>query len=65
MKTDYFVTGVFCFITGETIPTVFYNVLGCCHDSLVANCWVAVMTVWLPTGVIFMISLRGVILKLG
>lgn len=30
-------TGALCFLSDGTITAVFYNVLGCCHDSSVTN----------------------------
>jgi hypothetical protein len=34
---DYYVTSVFCFCLNGTIPIAFFNVLGCVHDSQVAE----------------------------
>ena len=36
-KSDHFVSAVLCFVPDGTIATGFYNLLGCWHDSTIAD----------------------------
>jgi len=42
-KSEHYVSAVLVFVPEGTIPTVFFNVSGCCHDSTIAD-WGEVYT---------------------
>ena len=36
-KSGHCVTAVICFVPDGTIPAIFFNIPGCCHDSQLAD----------------------------